>query len=159
MIPHPLTLLLCWMLGAGASRAIGLVIQFVLEILVEFNRWGWLYGAAFDWSTRGVDCVGYLVGGLACGFVMRLLGEPSWPKAAFWALTGAVLAIWVPYLGAVSVRLAARAMLVSWPTTLCTALGCVAGAWLCERWSHRHEVQGAESFLRGWMFWERGGGA
>jgi mannose/fructose/N-acetylgalactosamine-specific phosphotransferase system component IIC len=158
VIPPPLTLLFCWLLGYGVSRGVETVVGFILEIVGDLGRWNWLTGAAFDWTERGVEWAGILIGAAGFGFVMRLLGERSRRKAAAWAFAGAVLAAWAPYFGFVTLRIVASAIAGAWPTVLLNAAGCFLGAVLCESWRDRRELEGAQAMLRPLMFWERGPG-
>ncbi|MFI5348219.1 MAG: hypothetical protein ACHQ2Z_01635 [Elusimicrobiota bacterium] len=40
---------------------------------------------------------------------------------------------------------------------LCSPVGCLLGAYLCDRYREERRLDSAEGFMRGWMFWERGG--
>ena len=86
MIPHPLTLLLCWLIGAVLSNALGYVLQFAGELLVDAQRYGWIGSAAFSTGVFALDILATFAGGLFVGAAMRLLADRSWPKAGAWAL-------------------------------------------------------------------------
>ncbi len=140
MIPHPLTLLFCWLLGAGLSSALGSVLQFVGELFADFARYGWIGGGAFSAALAALALIAAFAGGLFVGGAMRLLAEKSWPKAAGWAV-----------LAALAVRFRS-------PLSLSAAVpGAVLGAYLCSRFRDEPWLNAAEGFMRGWMFWERGG--
>ena len=47
MIPHPLTLLVCWLIGAGLSPGLGYVVGFIGELCVDAQRYGVLSPRAF----------------------------------------------------------------------------------------------------------------
>ncbi len=146
MIPHPLTLVFCWLLGVGASQAVGAVLGFAAEVTSDLFRWGLFGESAFDWSLRVLGWLGALAGAALGGMFMRLLAERDWRGAAGWAFGGQVAAMMV-----------FRGLRLDPLSLAFAALGSAFGAWLCERERHRPGVEAAQTMLRGWMFWERGG--
>jgi hypothetical protein len=139
VIPHPLTLLFCWLLGVGLSELLGCVVQFAAELCADAARYGLgpgFYAAAL-FILGGVSL---FAAGLFIGAAMRLLAEKDWRKAAGWA----ALAVLIAHLRSPQVLLFA-------------VPGCLLGAWLCERHRRDERLEGAEGFMRSWMFWERGG--
>jgi hypothetical protein len=141
LIPHPLTLLFCWLIGAGLSHALGYVLQFLGELCADAARYGWIGDGAFAAAFAVLGEIAAFAGGFFTGAVMRLLADKSWPKAAGWAL----LTVFLAHLRA------PRFLLWSAP-------GCFLGAWLCGRFREEARwLDDVEGFLRNWMFWERGG--
>jgi hypothetical protein len=158
LIPHPLTLLLCWFIGSALSRALGLVLQFVAELLVDAQRYGWLGDGAFTAAITGLAVFAAFAGALFIGAAMRLLADRSWPKAGAWALLAVFLA---SLLGrGAPIRLypdLGLALIQSPRFFLAAPAGCFLGAYLCGRYREERWLDGAEGFIRGWMFWDRGG--
>lgn len=158
MIPHPLTLLFCWLLGLGLSEVLGYVLQFAGELLLDAERYGWIGGGAFTAGIAGLGLLAAFAGGLFVGAAMRLLADRSWPKAGGWALLTIFLA---SSIGASpSLRLypaVSLAVLRSPRFFLCAPAGCFLGAWLCDRFREENWLRETEGFMRSWMFWERGG--
>ena len=139
MIPHPLTLLFCWLLGVGLSEVLGYVLQFAAELCDDAARYG--LGPGFYAATLFVlGGFALFAAGFFVGAAMRLLAEKDWRKAAGWAALAALLTHF-------------RAP----GTLLFAAPGCFFGAYLCDRRRHDAWLAGAEEFMRSWMFWERGG--
>jgi hypothetical protein len=140
LIPHPLTLLFCWLIGSGLASALGYVLQFIGELCADAARVGagpGFYGAALF----VLGAVSMFASGFFIGAAMRLLAEKPWMKAAGWALLAAVL----------SHARTPRAILFAAP-------GCFLGAYLCDRYRREERwLEDTEGFLRSWMFWERGG--
>ncbi|MFI5348218.1 MAG: hypothetical protein ACHQ2Z_01630 [Elusimicrobiota bacterium] len=81
MIPHPLTLLFCWLIGAGLSSALGYVLQFVGELLADAARYGWIGSGFLLSATFALILIGTFAGGVFVGAAMRLLADSSWKKA------------------------------------------------------------------------------
>jgi hypothetical protein len=142
LIPHPLTLLFCWLIGAGLSNALGYVLQFVGELLADAARYGWAGPGFFGAATLALSGFSVFASGLFTGAAMRLLAERSWRLAGVWALLAAFLSH------------PRSPLLLLW-----SAPGCFLGAYLCARFREERWLDAAEGFLRNWMFWERGGGA
>ena len=140
MIPHPLTLLFCWLLGNGLADALGYVLEFAGELCADAVRYGWAGPGFFGVALLVLSGLSAFAGGLFIGAAMRLLAERDWLKAAGWATLTAMLS---------SLR-SPRFLLIAVP-------GCFLGAYLCDRYREERWLEGAEDFMRGWMFWERGG--
>lgn len=139
MIPHPLTLLFCWLLGAGLSELFGYVVQFAAELCADAARYG--LGPGFDGAALFVlGGLSQFAAGFFIGAAMRLLADKDWRKAAGWAA-----------LAALVTRLRAPGSL------LFAAPGCFLGAYLCDLRRREAWLEGAEELMREWMFWERGG--
>jgi hypothetical protein len=158
LIPHPLTLLFCWLIGAGLSNALGYVLQFLGELCADAARFGWIGGGAFAAALSSLGLIGTFSGGLFVGAAMRLLADKSWPKAGAWAVLAQFLAALIGSSAPLSFYPAVGLALLSSPRfILCAPAGCFLGAWLCGRLRGERWMDGAEGFLRNWMFWERGG--
>jgi hypothetical protein len=159
MIPHPLTLLFCWLIGAGLANALGYILQFIGELCADFSRYGWIGSSAFTAALLALGFVAAFAGGLFTGAAMRLLAERDWLKAGCWTFLTLLLASWIGGVSSLgSVPRVGLALLQSRGLMLCVPPGCFLGAWLCDR--YREEWRGldaAEAFMRNWMFWERGG--
>lgn len=140
MIPHPLTLLFCWLLGTGLASALGYVLQFAGELCADAVRYGWAGPGFLEAAALVLRGIAAFAGALFTGAAMRLLAEKSWPRAAGWASVTAVLSS------------------LKYPLFfLLAAPGCFLGAYLCQRYREERWLEGAEGFMRSWMFWERGG--
>jgi hypothetical protein len=146
LIPNPLTLLLCWLLGKMLADAVGCVLQFAGEICADVVRYGWAAPGFFNAALLVIGAIAVFASGFFIGGAMRLLAEKPWPKAAGWAILSCFLAAVVGGMRRVS-----PLFLVA------TAGGCLLGAYLCERHRDEHWLSAAEGFMRSWMFWERGG--
>ena len=158
MIPHPLTLLFCWLLGLGLSNALGYVLQFVGELFADAARCGWIGSGFFAAAFVALDLIGTFAGGLFVGAAMRLLADKSWPKAGAWALLTLFLASWIEGSASLGMSPAVGLALLRSPRFfLCAPAGCLLGAYLCGRFREERGLDAAEGFLRNWMFWERGG--
>lgn len=158
MIPHPLTLLLCWLIGAVLSNALGYVLQFAGELLVDAQRYGWIGSAAFSTGVFALDILATFAGGLFVGAAMRLLADRSWPKAGAWALLTLFLAALIGAASSLGMYPAVGLALLRSPRFILAApAGCFLGAYLCGRYREERWLDGAEGFIRGWMFWDRGG--
>ena len=158
MIPHPLTLLFCWLLGAGLSNALGYVLQFVGELFADAARYGWLGSGAFAASLAALGMIATLASGLFTGAAMRLLADKSWPRAGGWALLTQFLAALIGASAPLRLYPAVGLALLSSPRFfLCAPAGCFLGAYLCGRFRDENWLSAAEGFMRNWMFWERGG--
>jgi hypothetical protein len=140
LIPHPLTLLFCWLLGKGLADALGYVLEFAGELCSDAVRYGWAGPGFFSTALLVLSVLSVFAAGLFIGAAMRLLAEKNWPKAAGWALLTAILP---------SLR-SPRFFLPAVP-------GCFLGAYLCDLYHEERWLESVESFMRGWMFWERGG--
>ena len=140
MIPHPLTLLFCWLLGMGLSEALGYVLLFVSQLCDDAFRTGVMGPGLYSGALLLIGIIGLFAAGLFIAAAMRLLADKDWKKAAGWAC----LAVLATHL---------RAPI----GLLYAAPGCFLGAWLCDRHRHDERLEGAEGFMRSWMFWERGG--
>lgn len=147
MIPHPLTLLFCWLIGRGLADALGYALQFAGELCADAVRYGWAGPSFFGVALLVLGGASAFATGAFVGAATRLLAEPSWPKAAGWAILLCALAAAIG--SPAPVRLYAAL----------TPCGCLLGAWSCDRGRGRPGLDAAEAFLRGWMFWERGGAA
>ena len=158
MIPHPLTLLFCWLFGMGLSDALGYVLQFVGELFADAQRYGWIGSGVAAMAFVGLSVLGSFAGGFFTGAAMRLLAEKSWPRAAFWAFSAVFLAALVGSSAPLSLYPAASAAILSSPRFFLGApAGCLLGAYWCGRFRGEPWLDAAEGFLRNWMFWERGG--
>ena len=158
MIPHPLTLLFCWLIGAGLSGALGYVLQFAGELLVDAERYGWIGNGVFMAALASLGMLATFASGLFIGAAMRLLADRSWPKAGAWALLTVFLASLIG--GSPSLRMypaAGLAILQSPRFFLFAPAGCFFGAYLCGRYRDERWLEGAEGYMRNWMFWDRGG--
>jgi hypothetical protein len=158
LIPHPLTLLFCWLIGAGLSGALGYVLQFIAELLSDAARYGWIGSGFFAAALAGLVLTGVFTQGFFTGAAMRLLADASWKKAGGWAFLILFLAGLIG--GAPSLRSYPDfgLMLLRSPRYyLCSPAGCFLGAYLCGRYREERWLESAEGFMRGWMFWERGG--
>lgn len=158
MIPSPLTLLLCWLIGAGFSSVLGYLLQFTGELLADAARYGWIGSGAFGTALAGLGLAAAFANGFFIGGAMRLLADRSWPRAGGYAL----LAVFAAALLGSSAPLrlypaAGLALLQSPRFFVCAPLGCFLGAYLGDR--HREEswLEGPASYLRGWMIWDRSG--
>ena len=140
MIPHPLTLLYCWLLGMGLSELLGYVLLFASQLCDDAFRSGLAGSVVYSGALFLIGIAGLFASGVFIGAAMRLLAERDRNKAAGWAC----LAVLVAHLRSPIALLYA-------------APGCFLGAWLCERYRRDERLEGAEGFLRSWMFWERGG--
>jgi hypothetical protein len=139
VIPHPLTLLYCWLLGMGLSEALGYVLLFVSQLCDDAARAG-LPAGLYSGALFVIGGISVFAAGFFIGAAMRLLAEKDWRKAAGWAALSLLIAH------------------IRNPGILLFGLpGCFLGAWLCGRHRHDERLEGAEGFLRSWMFWERGG--
>jgi hypothetical protein len=140
LIPHPLTLLFCWLLGTGLAQALGYLLQFLGELCDDAVRYGWAGPGFYSGALYVLAGVSVFAAGVFIGAAMRLLAEKSWRKAAGWAALTLLLAhLRSPF-----------AMLFAVP-------GALLGAYLCDRHREENWLDGAEGFMRSWMFWERGG--
>jgi hypothetical protein len=158
LIPSPLTLLFCWLIGAGLSSALGYVLQFIGELLADAARFGWIGDGVFMTALAALAMLGAFASGLFIGGSMRLLADRSWPKAGGYAL----LTVFVASLlgGSASIRMypaAGLALLQSPRFFLCAPAGCFLGAYLCDRYREERWLEGAQGYMRNWMFWDRGG--
>ena len=140
MIPHPLTLLFCWLLGMGLSEMLGYVLLFASQLCDDASRAGIFGPAVYSGAILLLGILGLFAAGLFIGAAMRLLADKDWKKAAGWAC----LAVLVAHLRSPIALLYA-------------APGCFLGAWLCDRHHDDPRLEGTEDFMRSWMFWERGG--
>ena len=158
MIPHPLTLLLCWLIGAGLSDALGFVLQFAGELLVDVERYGWIGSGSFMAAIAALGMLAAFANGLFIGGAMRLLADRSWPKAGAWALLTVFLASLIG--GPAPLRMypvAGLALLRSSRFFLFAPAGCFLGAYLCGRYREERWLDATEGFIRSWMIWDRGG--
>ena len=158
MIPSPLTLLFCWLIGWGLSNALGYVLQFLGELLADAARYGWIGNGVFMTALAALGMLAAFASGLFIGAAMRLLADRSWPKAGGYALLAVFLASLLG--GSASLRMypaAGLALLQSPRFFLCAPLGCFLGAYLCDRYREERWLEGAQGYMRNWMFWDRGG--
>ncbi len=96
--------------------------------------------------------------GLFIGAAMRLLADRSWPKAGAWALLTMFLASLIGEASSLAMYpVVGLALLRSARVYLYAPAGCFLGAYLCNRYREARWLDGAEGFIRGWMFWDRGG--
>ena len=158
MIPHPLTLLFCWLIGTGLSGALGCVVQFAGELCADAVRYGWARSGFYSTAVAALVMIATFANGLFVGAAMRLLAEKTWIRAALWALSAVFLASLIgssaplrqyPAVGA--------ALLNSARFYLWAPAGCFIGAYACSRFHDAPGLYAAEAFMRSWMFWERGG--
>ena len=140
MIPHPLTLLFCWLLGMGLSEALGYVLLFAAQLCDDASRTGLLAPVLYSGALFLIGALGMFAGGFFIEAAMRLLADKDWKKAAGWAC----LAFFAAHLR-------------SPVALLYGAPGAFLGAWLCHGHRHDERLEAAEGFMRSWMFWERGG--
>lgn len=158
MIPHPLTLLFCWLLGTGLSGALGYVLEFAGQICDDAVRYGWA-GQGFSLTAFIVLAgIATFASGFFIGAAMRLLAEKSWPKAAGWAILTAFLASLIGSSAPLRLYPAVGLALLQSPRFFLwmPAGGCL-GAYVCDRFRDEPRLAAAEAFMRAWMFWERGG--
>jgi hypothetical protein len=149
---------LCWLIGAVLSNALGYVLQFAGELLVDAERYGWIGSESFAWAAVALSLIATFAGGLFVGAAMRLLADRSWPKAGAWALLTVFLAGLIG--GASSLRMypvVGLALVRSPRFFLAAPAGCFLGAYLCGRYREERWLDATEGFIRGWMFWDRGG--
>jgi hypothetical protein len=158
LIPHPLTLLFCWLLGTGLSSGLGYVLEFIVEIFADAVRFGWIDNRFFTVVLASSAAVATFAGGLFTGAAMRLVAEKSWPRAAGWAFLAVFLAALIGSSASPSIYPAVSLALLKTPRFyLWAPAGCALGAYLCHRFREERWLEGAEGFMRNWMFWERGG--
>ena len=160
MIPHPLTLLFCWLLGKGLADVLGYILEFAGELCADAVRYGWAGPGFFGGAMLALSGISAFASGLFIGAAMRLLAEKSWPKAAGWAILLCFLAAVIGSSAPIRLYPAIGVALLASPRFLAlTPGGCLVGAYLCHCCREIREVEAAEGFLRSWMFWERGGGS
>ncbi|MFI5363378.1 MAG: hypothetical protein ACHQ49_15530 [Elusimicrobiota bacterium] len=158
MIPHPLTLLFCWLLGRGLSNALGYVLQFAGELFDDAARYGWIGDRSLAAALLALGIAATFAGGAFTGAATRLLAERSWPKAAGWAFLLSFLAAALGSSAPLRLYPAVGFALLTSPRFLAPAAGgACLGAYLCGRFHEEPWLQSAEAFMRSWMFWERGG--
>jgi hypothetical protein len=158
LIPHPLTLLFCWLLGSGLSSGLAYVLQFLGEIFADAVRFGWIDNRVFTVALVALGVIGTFTGGLFTGAAMRLLAEKSWPRAAGWALLAVFLAALIGSSASPMMYPALGVSLFKTPRFyLWAPAGCALGSYLCHRFREESWLEGAEGYMRNWMFWERGG--
>jgi hypothetical protein len=158
VIPHPLTLLFCWLIGKGLADALGYVLEFAGELCDDAVRYGWAGSGFLDASTLVIGGISVFASGFFIGAAMRLLAEKSWPKAAGWAILLCFLAAVIGSGAPVRLYPAAGLSLLRSPLFLAlTPGGCCLGAFLCDRFHEERWLESAQGFMRNWMFWERGG--
>ena len=158
MIPHPLTLLFCWLIGAGLSNALGCLLQFAGELFIDAERYGWIGSGFFTAALAALGLLAVFASGLFIGAAMRLLADRSWPKAGAWGLLTIFLASLIG--GSAPLRMypaAGLALLQSPRMFLVAPAGSFLGAYLCGRYREERWLDGAEGYMRNWMFWDRGG--
>lgn len=156
MIPHPLTLLLCWLIGTGLSEALGYVLEFLGQLCADAVRAGALGPAGFSLALSGLGLLASFAGAAFIGAAMRLWADKPWPKAALWgaltiALVGAINSS-VPLKMYPAVGLAFLGSIRFW---LATPLGCAAGAWFIGRHERDARVEAVRDGVRGFIVWER----
>jgi hypothetical protein len=147
VIPHPLTLLLCALIGMGLSQALGYLLQFAGELCADVARLGPLSPHGLSVAYAGLGWTAALAGAFFLGAAMRLWADKSWPKAAMWGVLTALL------LRAID---SGPAALFGSPRFwLLTPAGCVLGAWAVQRWERDARVAAARDAVRGLIVWER----
>ena len=158
MIPHPLTLLFCWLLGTGLADALGYLLRFAGELCADAVRYGWAGPGFFAAALLILGGIATFASALFIGAAARLLAESSWIKAAGWAILLCFLAAVIGSSAPARLYPAVGLALLASPLFLAlTPGGCLLGAFLCDRYREARWLEGAEGFLRSWMFWERGG--
>lgn len=155
MIPHPLTLLMCWLIGAGLSEAVGLVLQFIGELFADAVHYGALSPGGFGLALMGLGLFAAFSGASFIGAAMRLWADKPWPKAAAWGIL--TIALIGALNSSVPLRMypaAGLALLLSplfWFPAIC---GCALGAYLTGRYERDPRVSAARDAVRGLMVWE-----
>jgi hypothetical protein len=158
VIPHPLTLLFCWLIGRGLANALGYVLEFAGELCADAVRYGWAGPVFFNGALLVISGISIFATGLFVGAAMRLLADRSWLKAAGWAILPCFLAAMIGACAPLRLFPAVGLALLTSPRFLAlTPGGCLLGAYLCGRFREERWLAGAEGFMRSWMFWERGG--
>ena len=158
MIPSPLTLLFCWLIGRGLANVLGYVLEFAGELCADAVRYGWAGPGFFSAALLVLGGLSMFASGFFIGGAMRLLADRSWPKAAGWAILVCFLTALIGSSPSIRLAPAAGLALLTSPRVLAlTPGGCLLGAYLCDRYREERWLDGAEGFLRNWMFWDRGG--
>jgi hypothetical protein len=149
---------LCWLIGRGLSDALGYVLEFIGELSADAMRYGWIKDGAFAASLVALSLFSVFARGLFIGAAMRLLADRSWPKAGAWALLTMFLAALIGAASSLSAYpVVGLALLRSSRFYLYAPAGCFLGAYLCDRYREERWLDGAEGYIRNWMFWDRGG--
>lgn len=157
MIPHPLTLLVCWLLGTGLSEGLGYVLRFLGELCADARRFGLAGDGFFAAALTALGLVGTFSGGFFIGAAMRLFAEESWPKAALWALTTSLIIGLINSSIPIRMYPAAGLSLLRSPRfLLLMPAGGLLGACAVERLKDDRRVRAAQDAVRGFMVWERG---
>lgn len=135
MIPHPLTLLVCALVGMGLSQGLGFILQFIGELCADAARFGLLTPRGLSAAYTLLGWTSSLAGAFFLGAAMRLWADKPWPKAALWAALASVL-------------LGSR----SWAAM---ALGCALGAYVAGRCERDPRVAAVRDAGRGLLIWEK----
>ncbi|MDE2142957.1 MAG: hypothetical protein KGJ84_11155 [Elusimicrobia bacterium] len=156
MIPHPLTLLVGYLLGTGLSEGLGYVLEFVGELFADARRFGAIGNHVFAVALAGLGFLATFSGGFFIGASMRLIADDSWPKAALWALMTSLI------IGLINSSIPMRmypavgiALMTTPRYVLLMPLGAVLGAFSVDRLRHDHRVEAARALFRGFLIWER----
>lgn len=156
MIPHPLTLLVGYLLGTGLSEGLGYVLEFAGELFADARRFGAINDHVFAVALAGLGALATLSGGFFIGASMRLIADDSWPKAALWALLTSLI------IGLLNASIPLRmypavglALLATPRFVLLMPLGAVLGAWSVHRLRRDRRVEAARDLIRSFLIWER----
>ena len=146
------------MLGTGLASGLGYVLEFAGEVCADAVRYGWTGSGFLTAALLVIGGLSTFAAAFFIGAATRLLAERSWPKAAGWAIALCFLAAVIGSAAPVRLYPAVSLSLLTWPRFLVlTPGGCLLGAYLCERYREERWLESVEGFMRGWMFWERGG--
>jgi hypothetical protein len=155
VIPHPLTLLLGYLLGTSVSEGLGYILQFIGELCADARRFGAIGDHVFAVAMAGLGFIATFSGGFFIGAAMRLFADDSWPKAALWALMTSLI------IGLINSSVPMRmypavglALATSPRYVLLMPLGALAGAYTVDHFKHDHRVQAAREMIKGFMVWE-----
>ncbi|MFI5346217.1 MAG: hypothetical protein ACHQ51_07575 [Elusimicrobiota bacterium] len=155
MIPHPLTLLVCWLLGTSLSEGLGYILQFIGELFADARRFGVMGDHVFAVAVAGLGFISVFSGGFFIGAAMRLFADKSWPKAVLWALMTSLIIGLINSSVPMRMYPAAGLALVTTPRyVLLMPLGALLGAYAVERLRNDHRVIAAQDAVRGFMVWE-----
>jgi len=157
VIPHPLTLLVCWLMGTGLAEGLGYILEFIGELCADAARFG-LAGKSFlPVALTVLGAVASFSGAFFIGAAMRLFADESWPKAALWALlTSLIIGLINSSIPLRMYPAAGLALLSSPRFLLLMPAGGVLGAYAVERLKDDRRVRAAQDAVRGVLVWERG---
>ena len=156
MIPHPLTLLVGYLLGTSLSEGLGYLLQFIGELLADARRFGAMGDPAFTVCLVGLGFISTFSGGFFIGAAMRLFADESWLKAALWALMTSMIIGLINSSVPMRMYPAAGLALATSPRyVLLMPLGALSGSYAVEHFKRDPRVQAAQQMIRGFMVWER----